>query len=181
MSASQDEVSGAIDFLKRNGNGDLRDVLTNSRVMIFSCSAYRSMCESLYEQFQSGASVILYRMGEGYARELLKGYPKEGKASAEMIKGLEGLARLAGWGNVRIRIIDERSSECIVQSSAFIFIRENTGESSCHFFAGVLAGVASGIFEKDFIAHEILCQGSGSTVCKFKIQLASDNYESSSH
>ena len=49
-------------------NGVLRESLTQARVMLFGCSAYPSMCDALYEQFHSGAGVILYRMGEGYGQ-----------------------------------------------------------------------------------------------------------------
>lgn len=58
------EESGAR-FIVSEDEGTLREMVTNSRIILFSCPAYRSMCDSLYEQFKSRSGVILFRMGQG--------------------------------------------------------------------------------------------------------------------
>jgi len=86
-------------LLHRGENGVLRDNFSNRRIIIFSCSAYRSMCDSLYDQFQSGAGVILYRMGEGYGRKLVKGFPQLGLSREEMVDALCKLSHLRVGAN----------------------------------------------------------------------------------
>ena len=150
-------------------DGIVRENLLNSRILIFSCSAYRSMCDELYEQFQSGASVILYRMGKGYARKLAAAIPKLGSTEQSAIDGFVHLARLSGWGEIHCRISNETSADCVVRNSPFVLNRPNIGRTSCYFLSGVLAAVASDIYGKKFDAQEIECETQGTAYCRFKI------------
>jgi hypothetical protein len=93
-------------IVSRDEKGVLREGITGARVMIFSCSAYRSMCDALFDQFQSGAGIILYRMGEGYARKLIEALPKLGMSADDLIQGLKSLGFLAGWENFRLKLPD---------------------------------------------------------------------------
>ncbi|MGI0080906.1 MAG: V4R domain-containing protein [Nitrososphaerales archaeon] len=154
--------------------GVLREGLLNSRVMVFSCAAYRSMCDELYEQFQSGASVILYRMGKGYARKLVAVTPKFGSTGESAIDGFIRLARLSGWGDIHCKISNETSVDCIVHHSPFVLRRPDIGRTSCYFLSGVLATVASHIYAKKFEAQEIECETHGTSYCRFKVFQASD-------
>lgn len=147
----------------------LRESITNARVILFSCSAYRSMCDALYDQFQSGAGVILYRMGEGYAKKLLGAIPKLGLNRDEVIEGFEQLSFLAGWGKLNLRIKEDFSAECVVDKCAFVLRREGIGPTSCYFFSGVLGSVAKELFKQEYRAHEVKCESSGSPVCRFQV------------
>ena len=161
-------------LLNRNENGILRENFTNARVMVWSCSAYRSMCDALYEQFQSGASVILYRMGEGYARKLVKGIPRLGSSRDEVIESLEKLASLSGWGMMKIKSTGEKGAECVVEKSAFILRKEGIGPTTCHFLSGVLAGAGSEIFGGEFDSHELNCAAADeSASCRFVLRAKS--------
>ena len=151
------------------GDGVLRESITNSRIVIFGCAAYRSMCDSLFEQFQSGSSVILYRMGQGYARKLVETVSKLNLQQEEAIKVYEKLSYLAGWGNVKIKTIDEKKAVCTVRKSAFVLRRSDIGLTSCFFFSGALSTIASSIAGKEFFAKEVECVSGGSEYCKFII------------
>src|ERR1700719_1028544 len=153
----------------REDHGVLREFLTNSRVMLFGCSAYRSMCDGLYEQFQSGAGVILYRMGEGYGRKVASSIPIADMSREDAIKVFQKLALLAGWGNIKIKILDEKTAECIVHKSPFVLHRKDAGNVSCYFLSGVLSAIASALFAKKFTTREISCEMTGSSVCKFLV------------
>jgi predicted hydrocarbon binding protein len=163
------KFSEDVGLLHRDEKGVLRDNFSNRRVIIFSCSAYRSMCDALYDQFQSGAAVILYRMGEGYGRKLVKGVPQLGLSREEMIEAFEKLAHSAGWGKISIKITEEKNGEVIVQESAFLLRREDVGPISCHFLAGVLAGGASELLEGEYKGQEIRCASKEAGVCRFRI------------
>src|ERR1700730_185524 len=153
----------------REDRGVLREFLTNSRVMLFGCSAYRSMCDALYEQFQSGAGVILYRMGEGYGRKVAAAIPISEMSREDAIKVFQKLALLAGWGNVKIKILDEKTAECIVHKSPSVLHRNDAGNVSCYFLSGVLSAIASALFRKKFTTREISCEITGGNACKFLV------------
>ncbi|MHB8565520.1 MAG: V4R domain-containing protein [Nitrososphaerales archaeon] len=164
---------GEPQLISRDGKDLLRDSITNSRVVVMGCSGYRSLCDALYEQFQSGSSVILYRMGEGYARNLLSAVPKLGMNTEQVIHGFERLAFLAGWGKINLRIIDDSTVECVVEKCAFVLRRQDVGSTSCYFFSGVLGAVTSALFDKKFTAKEVKCETSGTPPCKFMARVNS--------
>src|SRR5579863_3432426 len=120
-------------LLRRDEKGALREPLSQRRVIIFSCSAYRSMCDSLYEQFQSGASIILYKMGEGYGKKLVKGAALLQLSQGELIEAFEKLAHMAGWGRLSIKVNDPNSIDAVVEESPFLLRRDDAGPCSCHF------------------------------------------------
>ena len=129
------------------------------------------MCDELYNQFQSGAGVILYRMGEGYATKMFAAFPKLGSSTDDLLKGLERLSYLAGWGKIKVRVLDESNMECIAEKSAFVLRRNDIGPTSCYFLSGVLGAIASRLFQKRFISREVSCESSGAKLCRFKIEL----------
>lgn len=149
----------------------LRDNITDARVVVISCAAYRSMCDALFEQFQSGAAVILYRMGEGYARKTFGAFSKIGLGRDDILQGLERLSYMAGWGKMRFHLVDEHNAECVVEKSAFLLRREDIGSNTCYFLSGVLAASASELFKRKFKAQEVMCESSGANLCKFKLSV----------
>jgi predicted hydrocarbon binding protein len=153
----------------RHDNGVLRASPTNARVFMLGCSGYRAMCDLLYEQFQSGAGAILYRMGEGYARKLVAAMPLDIMSREEAVKIFQRLAMLSGWGNIKLKVVDEKTAECTVTDSPFVLYREDVGSTSCYFLSGILSGVASALMGTKFTAVETLCKARGSTCCKFNI------------
>jgi predicted hydrocarbon binding protein len=163
------KISDDAGLIYRDEAGVLRDNFSTRRVIIFSCSAYRSMCDSLYDQFQSGAGIILYKMGEGYGRKLVKGVVQLDLSQNEVIEAFEKLSHLAGWGKIMIKINDQNNIEAAVENSPFMLKREDAGPYSCHFLAGVLGGGASEMFSSEYKALETRCAVKDSGVCKFRI------------
>jgi predicted hydrocarbon binding protein len=169
--ASMKNESADLGLLHRDEKGELRDSFSNRRVIIFSCSAYRAMCDSLYDQFQSGAGVILYRMGEGYGRKLVKGMPELGLSKEDMVDALSKLSYVAGWGKLTIKVSEDGSSDAVLEESAFTLRREGIGETTCYFMSGVLAGGASEIFGTVYKTQEMKCASRGeSKVCRFTVR-----------
>jgi predicted hydrocarbon binding protein len=160
-------------FLTQEHDGILRENMTRARIMLFSCSAYRSMCDSLFEQFQSGAGIILYRMGQGYARKLGEGISKLELSQDDAIKAYQKLSYLAGWGNVKLKVEDEKSAVCTVHKSAFVLRRKDIGSTSCFFFSGALSSIASSILKTEFTTREVQCETGGFEHCKFVITKSS--------
>ena len=155
--------------ISREESGVLRESITQSRIMLFGCSAYRSMCDALFEQFQSGAGVILYRMGEGYARKVIEPVTKSHLKGDEAIKTYQRLAYVSGWGNMKLHMLSEDSAECIVEKSAFVLRRPDVGDRSCFFLCGVLGAVATAIIGHRCVAREVSCETAGSQNCKFLV------------
>ncbi len=161
--------SNEFNLVFRDKDGTLREKTTNAHVFVFSRSAFRSMCDLLYERFQTGASVILYDMGEGYGKKLSNGLMKRGLNAERTLKAIEDLAYSAGWGKFRLKVQDNGDIVCDVSNSMFTLVRKETGSKSCYFLDGLLAGNASGVFRKDFRAEELECVAGGKSSCKFRI------------
>ena len=75
---SDKRYNNEADLIMKEADGMLKDRITSSHVFIFSRSAFRSMQNTLYDKFGSGASVIMYEMGQGYGRKLGTGMLKRG-------------------------------------------------------------------------------------------------------
>jgi predicted hydrocarbon binding protein len=156
-------------FLTQEHDGILREKITNVRVIIFSCAAYRSMCDSLFEQFQSGAGIILYRMGQGYARKIVEAIEKLDLPEDDAAKMYQKLAYWAGWGNTKIYVEDKNRAFCTIHRSAFVLRRKGIGNTTCFFFSGVMSTIASSILKRDFTAKEVQCEAGGFDHCRFVI------------
>ena len=78
-----------VDILSRESDGTLRDNITHAHVFIMSRSGFRSMQNTLYEKFSTGASVILYDMGEGYGRKSASAFMKKGLGLEPTIREIE--------------------------------------------------------------------------------------------
>jgi predicted hydrocarbon binding protein len=161
----QDAFPSSI-FVQEN-DGVIRESVTNSRIIVFAAAAYRSMCDSLFEQFQSGAGIILYRMGQGYARRLVEGIEKLELSTDEAIKVYQRLCYVAGWGNVKIFIEDETKAVCTLHRSAFVLRRKDIGKTSCFIFTGLLSTIATSMMKQEFVAKEVECETGGFPFCKF--------------
>jgi len=167
-----DEASKQSALITEEPNGVLREGVTNSRIILFSCSAYRSMCDSLFEQFQSGSGVILYRMGQGYARKLVEGVSNLNLPTEETIKIYQRLSLGAGWGNVKIKVTEGQVPECTSYRSAFVLRRKDAGSTTCYFFAGALSTIARSLVRKEeVVVKEVECEAGGFERCRFVINV----------
>jgi predicted hydrocarbon binding protein len=157
------------DLLWRDADGTLRDKVTKAHVFVFSRSAFRSMSDLLYERFQSGASVILYDMGMGYGKKLATGLIKRGIDGENVLKTIEKLAFMAGWGKFNFTIVEKSDVVCTISNSMFTLLRKEAGSKSCYFVAGLLAGNVSGSFGKSYRAEEIECSAPKGEKCSFRV------------
>ena len=157
------------DLIVREEGGMLKDRITSSHVFIFSRSAFRSMQNTLYDKFGSGASVIMYEMGKGYGTKLGTGMLKRGMTPDMAFREIEKFGYLAGWTDSHFRVLSEKEIECVAKNSMFTLERSETRTRSCYFLAGALAGNVSAMLGEDFKAEEIQCTVGGHPVCKFRI------------
>jgi predicted hydrocarbon binding protein len=157
------------DILQRDTDGTLKDKMTDAHVFILSRSAFRSMQETLYDKFLSGASVILYEMGEGYGKKLASALRKIGLGKEQAMRAMEQTAFLAGWGEVRFQSTENSRLVCAVRNSMFSVKRRGLS-NSCYFLAGVLGGVSSVLFDQTLVAKEVQCAMSGHELCKFAVE-----------
>ncbi len=158
------------DIFLRGKDGTLKDAITQAHVFVLSRASFRSMQNTLYDKFASGASRILYDMGEGYGSKIASLFIKKGLSFEQTMKELERIAYLAGWGNMHFRILDDGRAECIVENSMFSVKREGV-PNSCYFLAGVLGGNMAALRNNhNFFAKEVQCSISGHSFCKFTIE-----------
>jgi predicted hydrocarbon binding protein len=127
------------------------------------------MCDELFEQFQSGASVILYRMGEGYAKKVSEAFPKLGLSPEEVMLAVKRLGYIAGWGKFQFDLSNPDSVDCTVEDCAFVLRRKDAGDTTCYFLSGILGTIGTQIYGKKYIAREMTCAASGGPMCRFKV------------
>ncbi|MDG6905074.1 MAG: hypothetical protein JRN20_04735 [Nitrososphaerota archaeon] len=147
----------------------LKDRITSSHVFIFSRSAFRSMQNTLYDKFGTGASVIMYEMGQGYGRKLGAGMLKRGLNQEKAFSEIEKFGYLAGWTDSHFRVLSEVEIECVARNSIFTIERPETKRRSCYFLAGALSGNVSAMLNEEFRAEETQCVVGGHEMCKFRI------------
>jgi predicted hydrocarbon binding protein len=158
--------------LNQEVEGELRDTLTGARVMIFSCSAYRSMCDTLFDRFESAAGTILYGMGQGYGSKLFRSISKLGLSSEDVIEALSKLASGAGWGILSVKIVDDGDAVCTVAKSPFVLRRTDCGPTTCYFLSGIFAALGTELMGGNIQAREVDCAAGGSSVCRFHLSRA---------
>lgn len=130
------------------------------------------MEDRLYNDFGSGASVILFDMGLAYGISLVDGLMKakcdETARQQNAIDILSGYATVAGWGKVIAPRIEGPDIRVKVISCVFCSnIDQESSEGRCYFLKGVLSGVAGTIFSVPFTVTESHCSKE---YCEFTLQ-----------
>ena len=76
-----------------------------------------------------------------------------------------------GWGHFELERFDpvKRILSLKVYSSPFAETYGSSKAPICHFIRGVMAGLASFVFQKEVEAKEVECYAKGDPFCKFEI------------
>jgi predicted hydrocarbon binding protein len=159
----------AVETISRANEGALNEAATHI-VFIMSRSGFRSMQNTLYDKFGSGASAKLYDIGERYGNKIASAFKARGLRLDQTIREIEKTVQFAGWGEIHFHRVSEREVECVIKNTIFSFEREGM-KCSCYFAAGLLDGIISSLLYKQhrFTAKEIECVVSGYDSCKFSI------------
>jgi predicted hydrocarbon binding protein len=140
---------------------------------IVSClkrARLQPMQKALYDKFGDNAPQRLYNTGEVYGKRIALEFRNKGLGLEKMIRDIERVAKLAGWGDFSFHRVDARSIECTIQNTIFSYKREGV-KNSCYFASGIAGGIISAILAKVgyFVARETECVSDGHARCKFEM------------
>ena len=156
--------------------GYLEDPLVNLRVMIVDAEFYKALRDKLYARFQSGASVILYEMGSGYGELMAKSIHEMGAGKIEIYRKFIERGKRLGYGEFKVPVLQsilaglKGEARVILKDSFFAAASGRTGHVECWLIAGMIAGAARKIMDRDMDCVEVLCASKGDPRCEFTLK-----------
>ena len=95
-----------------------------------------------------------------------------GFSDLEVVEFMMKMGSQIGWGHFSLEHYDvkKRHLRVSVVHSPFAESYGNSSQGVCHLIRGVLAGMASILFESDFTSEEIECRAKGDSRCVFVIE-----------
>ncbi|MEO9364078.1 MAG: V4R domain-containing protein [Nitrososphaera sp.] len=161
----------------------IKDSVFNCRGIIINERFWNRIRNELMDLTKEAGPVILYQLGLSYGLEVGTKGKEAVKDSTAAISFLEYYGLLAGWGRFetsKLRIVQGRLSEPVVVRIFDNFFahtyQSNSGNPSCFFVAGLLAGISDGLFGGHHNCLEEECISAGSESCKFVVAKASSLY-----
>jgi predicted hydrocarbon binding protein len=158
----------------------IKDSVFNCRGIIINERFWNRIRDELMELTKEAGPVILYQLGLSYGLEVGIQGKEAVKDSVAAIDFLEYYGLLAGWG--RFETSKLQLSQGQLNGSAVVKIfdnffahapQNNSGNPSCFFVAGLLAGITDGLFGGHHNCLEEQCISAGSKCCQFVVARAS--------
>lgn len=127
----------------------------------------------------------MYQLGLSYGWEVGNQGKSLTKDAASAVKLLEYYGLMAGWGRFEAPDLEKSVGEQQLLSPKNVIVKvfnnffaraakSETGNPSCFFLSGIIAGVMDGLFSGHHNCLESPCIGSGSEHCEFVVaQVAS--------
>ena len=131
----------------------------------------------LTELLKDQGPLVLYQLGQSYGVDVGSRGRHLTKDLTSAIKFLEYYGLLAGWG--RFETSNAQLDASQIEESVTIKIYENffaqatinhSGNPSCYFISGLLAGIAEGLFEEGHHCLEKRCMSASSEFCEFVVR-----------
>jgi predicted hydrocarbon binding protein len=152
------------------------EVFSNLRVMIIDEQFYKGLRNKLYERFQSGASVILYDMGLGYGEIMGKGIAAIGISKIGTYKRFLDIGKKQGYGEFQVPLL--KMILAGLKGEAYVNLKDSffatsvgrTGQVECFLVAGMIAGAARFMLNKDVECIEVKCISKGDELCQFNLK-----------
>lgn len=150
----------------------MRDNAFDARAIIVNEKFWNRLRGELLDLLKDQGPLILYHIGASYGFEIGAKAREAEKDVASATKFLQYYFLLAGWGRMEISgAPDVGTMEVRVRDNFFAKAAEsNTGNPSCFFLSGMLAGIAESLFEESYNCIEDRCMSSGSEACEFIIK-----------
>ncbi|MCJ7450231.1 MAG: methanogen output domain 1-containing protein [Candidatus Nanohaloarchaeota archaeon QJJ-9] len=144
-----------------NGNAELLD----DQVFLMDASMFSKIAENTGKE---GA----YKIGESVGKSLASNIRKTGISGTKMIEFMMDLLTMMGLGDFELHDFDikEKKGEVRVKNSLPSRKSEEKENAGCQIIAGIVSGIFSQNYEKEFKVTEKGCILEGDDLCRFKIQ-----------
>lgn len=159
----------ALVFDSQRGRLVASDRVGEQDVLAMPMEAFFGFVDDLFAMFQSGASVILEKAGEGAGKASAKHVLTQ--ESAKMV--CDVFNRASRWGHGRYEMIkfDQAAHHVRLRLHECVFARKSDKEQrSMWYLRGYLAGYFAAFFRDDsIVCTELKCTSLGDKYCKFEI------------
>ena len=171
-----DVVADARETVKKLGdiaiNGTVHTTLfLDRRVIMLDVEDVGTMFNWFDKTFGTGAHAILFDMGEqagrAAAKKLSRTYGLKGR---ELVEAFLALHVAAGWFNYEVVSFDEEALKFVIRLYDNFECVPFAGKKKrpmSHLVRGGLAGLFSGVYNRDFKSEEVRCLAKGDPYCEF--------------
>ena len=92
-------------------------------------------------------------------------------SNEEIVRFMMNMGSQIGWGRFELEKFDPNQKNLIVKvfHSPFAEAYGTSSSGVCHFIRGVMAGMASTVFQKTVISKELSCISKSDLFCRFEI------------
>ena len=154
----------------------IEDMVFGCRGIIINERFWGRIRGELLDLMKEFGPILLYQLGLIYGYEVGakgKGIVSDPQAA---IKFLEYYGLMAGWG--RFETSELQVSKGDIDGGMTVRVRDSffagaaksaTGNPSCFFVSGLLAGIADGLFGQSHNCMEKYCTSAGSECCEFVV------------
>lgn len=120
---------------------------------------------------KAAADALLWHIGNRYGLALSRRTKEMGKTADEGMAILVLAAQKSGWGKISLenRIKKDATIKVSFENCAFCEGMHGESSVSCYFLAGILSGIAQGMFGEEFSARETECRAVGGNHCNFLV------------
>jgi len=147
--------------------------LQGRRCIIFRDSIYYGLFKSVVDAFGTGGASLLYQFGKLVGKKAFEDHIAWAEDNKEVITVMEEVFRAVGFGKLEIVSID-RIRKVVYARIYDSFEGElfrGSGNMSCNFIRGILAGWFSRYFNSNVVAEELKCIAKGDPYCEMKISV----------
>lgn len=151
---------------------------SNERMFLLSSKAWSFVVKKIHESFNAGGNDILFEMGQYYGFSLAQEIKKYKLPYEEAIRILAERAAVSGWGMIYVTGDLHSGNDLRARVEKCVFCSERIGRVSkpgCHFFRGIISGMAQVLYNRSYRCIEIGCCATGGKYCEYVLK--EDRYD----
>lgn len=143
------------------------------RVVLFDERLLRGLVMEVKRRFGSGGDAILFYVGKGIGRELLREpIIKDKSWPREKVLGISQLMMfVSGWGMLEVSEVDWIGKRARVKVYDSWECRIGVGGEKpfSQLYRGLISGLFSSVFKADVSVLEVKCVAKGDSYCEFEV------------
>ncbi|HVX01604.1 MAG TPA: V4R domain-containing protein [Nitrososphaera sp.] len=154
----------------------IEDSAFNCRAILVNERFWNKIRSSLLDLLKDAGPLIMYEIGLEYGFDIGFQGRTKAKSRADIVDLFTYYALISGWGRFEVSALKSkemappRKATVKVYDSFFAkAAKSETGNPSCFFLSGLLAGLAEGTFSTGYNCLETKCAAAGDECCEFAL------------
>lgn len=155
-------------------NKVIEDSAFNCRAILVNERFWNKIRSSILDLLKDAGPLIMYELGLEYGFDM--GFQGKAKSRGNAIDLFTYYVLVSGWG--RFEASDLKTKDMAPPRKATVKVydsffakaaKSETGNPSCFFLSGLLAGLAEGAFSTGYNCMETKCAAAGDEYCEFTL------------